>query len=175
MNAVLLALLLALAPPTDARASASPAAHDIHISYGAAALEGNVLAVRIRFFKDDLEEALGGHTGKSGYLMRATPEVDADFLAYLGSHFAVEVGGRALEATLVGSGEDELDREPVWWYAFRYEAPAVLSDFRVTNTLLHERFDDQTNIVKFVRFPDQTQRTYSFGRGDESFRVRFGG
>lgn len=174
MNATLLAVLLALAPPLGAGASASPPTHDIHISYGAAVVEGHVLTVRIRFFKDDLEGALGGHTGRSGYAMHATPEVDADFLAYLRSHFVVDAGSGALAATLVGSGEDELDREPVWWYAFQFEAPAPLTSFRVTNTLLTEIFDDQTNIVKFVFFPSQEQKTYSFGRGDESFQVRFG-
>ena len=34
-------------------------------------------------------------------------------------------------------------------------------------------FDDQRNIVKFVRFPDETQKTYSFARGEETFDVTF--
>jgi hypothetical protein len=85
----------------------------------------------------------------------------------------VEVSGRALEPRLVGSGEDELDREPVWWYTVQFEAPSTLATFRVRNTLLTELFDDQTNIVKFVHFPDERQKTYSFAKGEESFEVRF--
>lgn len=176
MNALLLALLLALAPPTGAGAWASPpggGAHDLHVSYGAAAVEGNVLAIRIRFFKDDLEGALARHGGLGAYTLRPGPEADASFLAYLRTHFAVTAQGRALEPAVVGSGEDELDREPVWWYAVQFEAAAPLASFRVRNTLLLELFDDQTNIVKFVHFPDQKQKTYSFGEGAEQFEVSF--
>ena len=172
MNTLLLSLLLALAPPTGAGAAA-PGAHDLHVSYGAAAVEGQVLSVRVRFFKDDLESALARHQGRPAFALAVGPESDAAVLSYLKAHLSVEVGGRVLEATLVGSGEDVLDREPVWWYAVQFEAPATLAAFRVRNTLLTEIFDDQTNIVKFVRFPDQKQKTYSFGRGEESFEVRF--
>ena len=162
MSSLIVALWLALAP-----------AHDLHISYGNAAVEGNVLAVRIRFFRSDLEAALARHAGRAAFPMSAEPEVEAAFMAYLQAHFTVQAGGRPLVPTLVGSGEDELDREPVWWYAIQFEAPSPLTAFRVRNTLLTEVFDDQTNIVKFVHFPDERQQTYSFGRGEESFEVRF--
>ena len=149
------------------------AIHDLHVSYGAAAVEGNTLVVRIRFFKDDLEAALARHTRQAGYTLRAAPEVDAQVMTYLQAHFTVAVDGRPLTATLAGSGEDELDREPVWWYAIHFEAPSTLVAFHVENTVLTEIFDDQTNIVKFVHFPDQKQKTYSFGRGEERFLIRF--
>ena len=71
------------------------------------------------------------------------------------------------------SGEDELDREPVWWYTVQFEASAAIQAFTVRNTLLTEIFDDQRNIVKFIHFPDQKQKTYSFARGEEEFTVRF--
>ncbi|MDP2957093.1 MAG: hypothetical protein Q8N53_11785 [Longimicrobiales bacterium] len=164
MHALALALLAALSPFPGAGAAAS--VHDLHVSYGNAAVEGNVLAVRIRFFEDDLERAMVRS-------LQVSPEADAAFLAYFKAHFSVQVGGEALEPTLVGSGQDELDRQPVWWYAVQFTAPTALTVFRVRNTLLTEVFDDQTNIVKFVRFPDERQKTYSFGRGEESFEVRF--
>jgi len=175
MNAILFALLLALAPTPGAGAAASPGAgsHDLHVSYGAAAVEGSVLAVRIRFFRDDLATALARHAGRADVTLQVGPEADALFLAYLNSRLTVTVGGRTLPPTLVGSGEDELDREPVWWYAVQFDAGAPLTAFRVRNALLTELFDDQANIVKFVHFPDQRQKTYSFGRGEETFEVRF--
>lgn len=169
MSGLLVALWLALVPPPGAGA----VAHDLHVSYGNAAVEGRVLAVRIRFFRDDLEAALARHAARPAFRMSAAPEVEAAFLSYLRARFAVETEGRTLEPTVVGSGEDELDREPVWWYAVQFEAPSPLTAFRVRNTLLTELFDDQTNIVKFVHFPDGRQKTYSFGRGEESFEVRF--
>jgi hypothetical protein len=147
--------------------------HDLHVSYGNAAVEGSVLAVRIRFFRSDLEAALARHVRQSTFRLRSEPAVDAVFLEYLRGRLSVEVSGRALEPRLVGSGEDELDREPVWWYTVQFEAPSTLATFRVRNTLLTELFDDQTNIVKFVHFPDERQKTYSFAKGEESFEVRF--
>ena len=163
MGPLLLAVVLAIAP----------SAHDLHASYGSAVVEGGVLTLRVRFFRDDLESALARHAGRPSFILRAEPEVDEAFLAYFGARFSVQVGGRTLDPVLVASGEDELDREPVWWYALRFEAPAPLTAFRVRNTLMTEIFDDQTNIVKFVRLPDERQRTYSFRKGEESFEVRF--
>lgn len=172
--ALLLAFLLALAPAPGVGAS-TPGAfpHKLHISSGNAAVEDDLLVVRIRFFKDDLELALAGHAGRSSFVMSPGPEVDAAFLAYFRDNFTVVVGGTALEPTLVGSGEDELDREPVWWYAIQFEARAALRVFTVRNTLLTEVFDDQRNVVKFIHFPDQKQKTYSFALGEEEFEVRF--
>jgi len=170
MNALAFSLLLALAPLAGA---GGPPAHDLHVSYGSAVVEGAVLTIRVRFFKNDLQDALARQAGRAAFTLRAEPEVEAAFLAYFRARFSIQAGGRALEPVLVGSGEDELDREPVWWYAIRFEAPAPLASFRVRNTLLGEIFDDQTNIVKFVRLPDERQKTYSFGKGEESFEVRF--
>jgi hypothetical protein len=180
MSMLIVSLCIALGslPGAGGSAHAPPSggagpAHDLHVSYGNAAVEGSVLAVRIRFFRNDLEAALARHTHQNAFRLRADPAVDAAFLVYFRARFSVEVGGRALDPHLVGSGEDELDREPVWWYAVQYEAPAALGVFRVRNTLLTELFDDQANIVKFVHFPDERQKTYSFGKGEESFEIRF--
>ncbi|HKJ01364.1 MAG TPA: DUF6702 family protein [Longimicrobiales bacterium] len=173
-SALLLASLLALAPTSGAAAGASGARpHKLHLSSGSAAVEGTLLVVRIRFFRDDLELALAGHTGRSGFALSPGPEVDAAFLAYFQAHFTLVVDGEGLRPTLVGSGEDELDREPVWWYAVQFEASAPIQAFTVRNTLLTEVFDDQRNIVKFIHFPDQKQKTYSFAIGEEEFQVRF--
>ncbi len=165
-----LAFALALAPPV---AAGGDAAHKLHVSYGAAAVENDVVVVRIRFFHDDLEAALRRHSGRPDLTLADDPATEAAFLAYFGAKFALWVGGRALPAHIVASGRDELDREPVWWYAVQFDAPGTVTAFRVRNALLLELFDDQHNIVKFVHFPDQTQKTYSFGAGEEEFDVAF--
>jgi len=170
-GALVLACLLALTPPRGVGAGAP--AHKLHLSSGSAVVENELLVVRIRFFKDDLELALAGHAGGTPFTLSPGPEVDAAFLAYLETRFGVVVGGRPLTPTLVASGEDELDREPVWWYTVQFEAPTALRTFTVRNALLTEVFDDQRNIVKFVHFPDQKQKTYSFALGEEEFEVRF--
>lgn len=169
MIVALLSLVMALAPASGAGA----AAHKLHVSYGAAAVENDVVVVRIRFFQDDLQAALRGHSGRRGLRLEDDPATDAAFLAYFDARFGISVDGEPLTGRIVASGEDELDREPVWWYAVQFEAPDTVRAFRVHNALLLELFDDQRNIVKFVHFPDQTQKTYSFGRGEEAFDVAF--
>ena len=173
-RALLLACLLALTPAPGVGAGAPETLrHKLHITSANAAVEGNLLVVRIRFFKDDLQLALAGHTGRAGFALSPGPETDAVFLAYLRKHFTLAVGGAAPIPTLVGGGEDELDREPVWWYAVQFEAPTSLESFTVRNTRVTEVLGDQRNIVKFIHFPDQKQKTYSFALGEEEFEVRF--
>lgn len=185
MTVALLALVLAFGPTAGALPAGAPAApssgasgstsarHKLHVSYGAAAVENDVVVVRIRFFLDDLTNALRGHSGRRDLELENDPATDAAFLAYFNTRFALSVRGEALAAHIVASGRDELDREPVWWYAVQFDAPGTVTAFHVRNTLLLELFDDQRNIVKFVHFPDQTQKTYSFGHGEEEFDVAF--
>ncbi len=170
MIVALLSLVMALAPVGDAGASA---AHKLHVTYGAAAVENDVVIVRIRFFLDDLRAALRGHSGRPDLELEDDPATDAAFLTYFNACFGLSVQGKTLTGRIVASGRDELDREPVWWYAVQFEAPGTVTTFHVRNTLLLELFDDQRNIVKFVHFPDQTQKTYSFGHGEEEFDVAF--
>jgi hypothetical protein len=167
MIVALLSLAMALGP------AGAVASHKLHVSYGAAAVENDVVIVRIRFFLDDLQAALRGHSGRRDLELEDDPVTEAAFLAYFNARFGLSVQGKPLTGRIIASGADELDREPVWWYAVQFEAPGTLTAFRVRNTLLLELFEDQRNIVKFVHFPDQTQKTYSFGRGEEEFDVTF--
>ncbi|MEX0893244.1 MAG: DUF6702 family protein [Gemmatimonadota bacterium] len=170
--------LLALAPQVGAGAASGSVAHgtpphDLHVTYANAAVEGATLVVRIRIFKDDLEAALGRAAGADVLQLAPEPAVDAAFMAYLAPRFVVEVDGRALPARILARGEDELDREPVWWYTIHFTAAAPLTAFRLRNTLLLELFRDQRNVVKVVHFPDQRQLTFSFAAGEEVAEVRF--
>ena len=101
------------------------------------------------------------------------PEVDALFLRYLARRFVLEVGGEALEGHIVGSGDDELDREPVWWYQVQYTAREPIHAARITNTILFEIFDDQSNVLRVVRFPEETRRAYYFAPGEETIQIEF--
>jgi len=42
----------------------------------------------------------------------------------------------------------------------------------VRNTLFFELFDDQRNVFKFVRFPDEVQQTYTFTPTESEHVVR---
>jgi len=164
---LLLMIVLAAVP------EAVPLPHDLHITSGSAAVEGNLIITRIRFFKDDLETALRGSGAGPDFVLGDDPSVDAAFMAYFEERYTVTVGGERLSPSIVAKGEDELDREPIWWYAVQHQATEDISVFRVRNTLLLELYDDQRNIVKFVHFPNETQKTYSFGEGEEEFEIRF--
>ena len=162
----------ATGPVTHGSPPGGPAPHDLHMAYGDLAIEGRVIAGRIRIFKDDLERALGPLVGADALSLTPGSEADALVMRYLRDHLEIEVDGELLRATLVDSGQDELDRETVWWLVVQYEAPAPPESFTVRNTLLFELFDDQRNVFKFVRFPEQVQQTYTFTPGEAEHRVR---
>lgn len=152
---------------------AEPPPHDLHASYGNLGVEGAVAILQVRIFQDDLVEALRRFNGRESFRLEVTPEVDGLFLTYLARKFVLEVGGKALEGQIVGSGDDALDREPVWWYQVRYAAPEPIRSARITNTLLFEIFDDQSNVLRVVRFPEETRRAYYFAPGEETIQIEF--
>lgn len=147
--------------------------HDLHVSYGNLGVEGAVAILQLRIFQDDLVEALRRFHRRESFRLEVTPEVDGLFLSYLARKFVLEVGGTALEGQIVGSGDDALDREPVWWYQVRYTAPEPIRSARIINTLLFEIFDDQSNVLRVVRFPEETRRAYYFAPGEETIQIEF--
>jgi hypothetical protein len=160
-------LLLSLVP--------GPAEPIVHVSYGNLGVEGSIAILQVRMFKDDLAEALRRMEGLESLRMEVSPEIDALVLRYLGERFLLQVEGSVLEGKIIGSGEDELDREPVWWYQLRFEAAEVIRSARVTNTILFEIFDDQSNVLRVVKFPQEDRQAFFFGPGEETHDVTFKG
>lgn len=150
-----------------------PDLHDLHVVYADLAVEGSTIAGRLRFFKEDLERALGPLVDSDAVSLAPGSEADALVLRYLRDRLAIHVDGSRLEPELIASGEDELDREAVWWIAVQYRSSTPVLDFTVRNTLLFELFDDQRNTMKFVHFPAETPHSFSFAAGEEEHRVRF--
>jgi len=173
--AVALVCGLLCLPPLASAAGAAPrpVPHDLHLVYGDMAVEGTLIAGRIRFFKNDLERALGPLVDASSLRLEPGDEADAMVLRYLREHLRIRVDGEELELSLLDSGEDELDREPMWWVLVQFRAPHPPEALQVSNTLLFELFDDQRDIFKFVHFPDETTRTFYFAAGESEHIVRF--
>lgn len=177
----ILALLLAVLWPAKAPHGELPheflrpaaALHDLHVSYGNLGVEGSTAVLQLRIFKDDLEEALRRATGEAVPAMEATPEMDRAFLDYFSGRFQLEYDGEKLQGRIIGSGLDELDREPVWWYRIAYDAEAVIDGLRVTNTLLFELFPDQRNVLRVAHFPEGNRRAYYFASGEETAVIEF--
>ncbi len=159
-------------PSTDPGEGA-PLPHDLHVTYGNLGVEGATAILQVRVFKNDLEEALQRLSPGEVVHLEVSPDVDALFLRYLSRSFRIEVGGTVLDGRIVGSGDDELDREPVWWYQIEYTAPAPITAARVTNTLLFEIFDDQRNVLRVVKFPQESRQAFYFAPGEETAEIAF--
>jgi hypothetical protein len=156
-----------------AEEAGATAPHDLHLAYGDLAIEGSLIAGRIRMFKDDLEQALAPLVGVEDLTLEPGSEADALVMRYVRDNLHIRVDGQELEAALLGRGEDDLDLEPVWWVIVQYEAPSPVTELHVRNTLLFDVYDDQRNVFKFVHFPDEKQRTFYFAEGESEHVVRF--
>lgn len=172
-------LLLSAAGRHPASAASDPvkgmgdvvAPHDFHVSYGRMAVEGEFAVCNIRFFKDDLTEALQVFAGSPDFVLDVSPQSDSVFVAYLSEHFELTVDGESLSGTIMQSGEDVEGKEQIWWYTVQYEAAAAIEALRIRNTLLTERFDEQKNIVKIQHFPSENTLSYYFDTEDTAFDV----
>jgi hypothetical protein len=147
--------------------------HDLHATYGNLGVDGALAVLQFRAFKNDLEGALGRFHEMDHLRLDVSPEVDGIFLRYLSEKFILEVDGQILEGRIIGSGDDELDREPVWWYQVRFDAPEPIQSARITNTILFEIFDDQNNVLRVVEFPEENRRAYYFAPGEETIEITF--
>jgi hypothetical protein len=148
-------------------------AHEFHVTYGRMAVEGNVAVARIRFYTDDLETTLARAAGEDSFRMETSPAVDSLFLAYFARQFQFIAAGEVLEGTIIGSGDDVVDREPAWWFLIRFDAGEPIGNFRVRNALLFDVFEDQKNMLKVIHLPDDTQRSYTFSAEEETIDVVF--
>ena len=158
--------------PTSLEMPALPF-HDLHATYGNLGVDGSIAVLQLRVFKDDLEEALRRFHGMADLQLEVSPGVDALFLRYFSERFILEADGHLLGGRIIGSGDDELDREPVWWYQLRFDAPEPIQMARITNTVLFEIFNDQRNVLRVVDFPEENRRAYYFAPGEETIEVTF--
>ena len=182
LPAVLLALVLAAAPAAPAapaalaapvQAAPSPPAtavlHPLHVTYARAAVEGSTVLVTVRFFKDDLTDALRTFARRGDDLvLAATPDVDGIAQRYLNARLAVVANGAAVAGRVVGSAE----ASETWTYSLEYRAARPIWSLRLRNTLLFEVFHDQRNLVKTAVFPSGREQTLFFTDGEDTHTVR---
>lgn len=164
----------------DARSNpgtTTAAVHELHESYADLAIEGPVVGGQLRFFKKDLERALGPLLGSDAVSLSPGTEADALVLRYIRDRLTLVAGdtllvaGDTLEATLLSSREIELGHHPGWEVTLAWQAAAPVHELRVRSTLLFELHADQRNIFRFVRFPDETRVTLTLEPGAAEGRV----
>ena len=121
-------------------------AHPFYL--GVTSLEYNtkdkVLQGSIKLFVNDLEDALKKTTKKSVDLIHVKDTIgtSAMLMAYLGSHFRLQVNGAPVKFEFLGFEREE---EALWMYVeYRCETPKKI---QIQNTLLFDYLPDQSNIV----------------------------
>ena len=103
------------APAIDSERAAAIEAHDFHVSYSRMAVEGTMAVVRIRMFKDDLAQALTEREGHD-ITVDISPELDSLFTTYFNDSFLLRSDEETLQGSIVGSGEETVGNEAMWWY-----------------------------------------------------------
>ena len=169
MKALLLPFLLLLigAGPAGNSPPARKAAHDFHVTYSRLAVEGTMAVVRIRVFRDDLAEALSKREKRS-VLVDTSPQSDSLFVAYFHDGFRMTSGTERLTGRLVGSGEEVVGKEPMWWYLLEFTAAQPIKGLTIEQRLLAETFEDQKNIVQVQHFP--SEKVYSLYCSEDAWK-----
>lgn len=173
MFALVASLAFAGEAPRASSAGAAPTAHDFHVSYGRMAVEGSSVAVRLRFFADDLQKAIRTFTADETTSITDDPVSWAPFESYLAGAFDLVAGDDTLQAVIIGSGEDVMDKQPVRWFLVQYTASDPVRKIAVRNRLLFDEFDDQKNIVQFRHFPSEKNGSLYFTHDRSSYDLEF--
>ena len=161
-----LLLILTLGSASDAgpvaragtAALAEPTTHDFHVTYSRLAVEGNMAVIRIRLFKDDLNQALSTREERDVFV-DTSPASDSLFQAYFNEQFVMRSNGETLTGRIVGSGKEVVGNEPMWWYLFEFQASQTIDELDISQRILSEEFEDQKNIVQVQHFP--SEKVYS--------------
>ena len=149
-------------------------AHDFHVSkclveYSAA---DKALQISLHVFVDDLEEALRqqGHDHLQIGASKEDPQAEEYLRDYLRKSFLVEVDDRQREVNLLGKELSD-DYLAVWCY-LEISGIEDFSKLKLTNTILMDLFDDQTNLVT-VRGPGGKRGGFLFQKGKAEGTVHF--
>ena len=137
------------------------------------AVEGSSIAVRFRFFADDLLRTIRSFTGDEAAELSDDPASWAAFETYLAGSFILMADGDTLGGLLIGSGEEIMDKEPVRWFLVQYTATDTVRAVSLQNRLLFDEFDDQKNIVQFRHFPSEENGSLYFTHDRPSYELAF--
>ena len=157
-------------PPPESAGSDVFAVHPLHLSTAQLLVERTGAFLRIRMFRDDLEQALAAHAGTATFTLEPTPGADSVFLSYFSRAFELEADGSRLPAEVLSSGEDLAsgdDDQRMWWYLLGFPHDGRISEISVANRVLFDQFEDQRNIVRILHAPTDRQRTLYFAAPDD--------
>ena len=125
----------------------SAAVHDFHVSITKIDLnpESKKLEVMIKLFTDDLSEALNQRYGTNFMLGTASepPNANDRLKEYVNGQFAISVNGKPMALNYLGKQQED---DATWIY-IESERVGKIKSITVSNPLLTDLFDDQTNLI----------------------------
>ena len=147
-------ILLAFSLGFGSEATPDPVVHDFHVTYSRIAVEDNMAVIRIRLFSDDLNQALSERE-KRDITVDTSPTSESLFQVYFNELFVLSSNDETLAARMVGSGEEVVGNEPMWWYLFEFRASQPIDELAISQRILSDVFSDQKNIVQIQHFPSE--------------------
>lgn len=123
------------------------AIHDFHVSITKIDLnpESKKLEVMIKLFTDDLSTTLDTFAGKALKLgtQKEPPSANDALKKYVESGFEIIVNGKPVVLNYLGKQQED---DATWVY-LESEKVGKIKELEVVNSLLTERFNDQSNLI----------------------------
>ncbi|MEP5610676.1 MAG: DUF6702 family protein, partial [Cyclobacteriaceae bacterium] len=140
--------------------------HPFHVSVSEVKYkpEKKAIQISVRIFLDDLEVAMQAYSGNETLDITLKDNwtfINENLGTYLPENLKVYSERGQLEANYLGA---EIDGEVMWAY-MEIEKVKKLKIITIWNSLLHETFDDQENLIHFRAF-DKVKSARLF-KGDE--------
>ena len=161
-------------PPRSSRPAVSASAvpvHDVHVSHMRIVVEDRTVAVQVRLFHDDLQDAVRRAAG-SAALTLSSAAGDSAFVRYFARSVGVSADGARLVPRLL-QARDERDVGGVAMRVYTVELAAARPVRRLAlrDALLFEHFRDQQNLVVVLRMPGERRTSLFFAAGDTREQV----
>jgi hypothetical protein len=121
--------------------------HPFHVTVTELIYKEDDKAVQImhKIFVDDFEQTLNKAYGVNLDILalKDTKSIDSLVSDYLSKKFSIAIDGKKEEIVYLGS---ELEENVLWCYQeiYKVRRPKI---FRITNEVMFEEFDDQSNLV----------------------------
>jgi hypothetical protein len=106
---------------------------------------GKSLEISCKIFTDDFETVLAKNYSTKVDLINPPNKAAMDTLVkkYILSHLSIKISGKAVVLNYIGF---ENEGEAAYGY-FEVENIPVISKIEIANAILHDKFDDQLNII----------------------------
>ena len=146
------------------------AIHPIKISTCIITKSNGELSINLHFFADDF----GAHLNDIYKTVHLDNDAvtDANVLDYIKRHFALKVNSTKLKLSCVGHSLKDNVYQVRFKVSKALDFSGINTTIELSNNLLLEAFDDQTNIVRIDLKGDGNYRTLEFERGRETQKIK---